>query len=248
MLADCHVHITPYRGWSNLNTVTKAQHRFDTTGIDKVVLIPLSVRNVDEVRYCLDVAKKHPKKYKVVPQITKEKFGLIHGSEEYIAGFKIHPVLQEISPTAAGCIDIINIAEEMEKPIIFHTYLQSQILPLEEMSPFVFDKLGKTYKNVNFVLAHSCFPKLYDAYCLAKSNKNVYLDLSYFANVAAGTSLFADFCEMIAGIDKKVIFGSDFPEVEIDTYIGMWKFSLRKLPYDKQENIFFNNGCRVFGL
>jgi len=248
MIADCHVHISPWSGWSNLDAATKAQRAFDNSGIDKVVLIPLAARSVVDVKSCFQLAKKYPDKYKVAPQITKDLFELVRENEEHIAGFKIHPVLQEISPTDSRSIDIINIAEEMEKPIIFHTYLQSQILPLEEMSPFVFDKLAKTYKNVNFVLAHSCFPKLYDAYCLAKSNKNIYLDLSYFANVAAGTSLFADFCEMIVGIDKKVIFGSDFPEVEIDTYIGMWKFLLRKLPYDKQENIFFNNGCEVFGL
>jgi predicted TIM-barrel fold metal-dependent hydrolase len=87
-----------------------------------------------------------------------------------------------------------------------------------------------------------------DAYSIVKSNKNVYLDISYFGNIAAGTSLFQDFCMLINNIDQKIIFGTDFPDVNVREYISIWMYSLRLLPQEKRDNIFYNNGCKVFNL
>ncbi|MDG6218720.1 MAG: hypothetical protein QCI00_04685, partial [Candidatus Thermoplasmatota archaeon] len=82
----------------------------------------------------------------------------------------------------------------------------------------------------------------------AKSNQNVYLDLSYFGNLAFGTNLFHDFCLLLDKLDQKVIFGTDFPEVNIDEYTNLWRKKLNHLSQDKIHRIFAGNAKQVFNI
>lgn len=68
----------------------------------------------------------------------------------------------------------------------------------------------------------------WDAIFCARSNKNVYLDCSYFINFFKGTSLENDFWKIINKIDQKLIYGSDFPEINNIDNINYFKSKLNK--------------------
>jgi predicted TIM-barrel fold metal-dependent hydrolase len=126
--------------------------------------------------------------------------------------------------------------------------MQSQTIPMRLLDIGVFDELAKTYRDVTFIFAHSCWPRLLDAYILAKANPNVYLDLSYFGKIADGMYLLHDFCNLLDRLDQKVLFGTDFPEVDVMEYYNLWERYLQFLPERKRERIFSGNAHEVFNL
>jgi predicted TIM-barrel fold metal-dependent hydrolase len=218
------------------------------TGITRAILIPFAHVSTDDVRFCLDIAKKQPNRFAVVPQVDTANLSLLTGYENVVAGLKVHPSLQQVDPLSQDVHEIISIASDMGKPVIFDTLMQSQTIPMRLLDIGVFDELAKTYRDVTFIFAHSCWPRLLDAYILAKANPNVYLDLSYFGKIADGMYLLHDFCNLLDRLDQKVLFGTDFPEVDVMEYYNLWERYLQFLPERKRERIFSGNAHEVFNL
>ncbi|AKB27254.1 hypothetical protein MSSIT_0535 [Methanosarcina siciliae T4/M] len=248
---DCHVHITASGHWFDTPydaSVRKLKDEMRHAGITQAILIPFAHVSTDDIRFCLDLAKKQPKKFAVAPQIDVANLSLLTGYEDVVAGLKVHPSLQQVDPTSQAVCEILDTASSMGKPVIFDTIMQSPTIPMRLLDPSVFDELAKTYCDVTFVLAHSCWPRLLDAYTLAKANPNVYLDLSYFGKIAEGTHLLHDFCCLLDRLDQKVIFGTDFPEVDMKAYHNLWNRYLQPLPKRKRERIFSGNAHEVFNL
>ncbi len=184
----------------------------------------------------------------VAPQIEAAEIYLLKGYENYIAGLKVHPSLQNLHPDSPAVGEILNLASSMKKPVIFDTLMQSTTIPIRHLEPSVFDELAKKHRDITFVLAHSCWPRLLDAYIVAKANSNVYLDLSYFGKVADNMYLLHDFCRLLDKLDQKIIFGTDFPEIQMPAYVYQWHRILHHLPKDKLERIFHGNAHEVFSL
>jgi len=250
-IVDCHAHVTASGRWFDTlyeASVKKLEKEMDRAGITRAVLIPFAHASMDDVRFCLDLAKEQPKRFVVVPQIDATDLSLLTGYEDVVAGLKVHPRLQQVDPASPAVLEILAAATAMGKPVVFDTLMQSSTIPIRLLDPGVFDDLAKSHRDVTFVLAHSCWPRLLDAYIIAKANPNVYLDLSYFGKVAAGTHLLHDFCCLIERLDRKVIFGTDFPEVDMAAYNNMWQRYLQHLSEEKRERIFSGNAREVFNI
>ncbi len=250
-ITDCHVHVTASGRWfdtSYVASIGRLEQEMTQAGITQVVLIPFSHISREDVLFCLELAKKRPNTFKVAPQIEASEICLLKGYENLVVGLKIHPSLQHLHPASPAVYEILNIASNMEKPVIFDTFMQSTSIPIRFLEPGVFDELAKKNRDITFVLAHSCWPRLLDAYIVAKANPNVYLDLSYFGKVTDNMYLFHDFCRLLDKLDKKIVFGTDFPEVEMRTYTDQWQKNLHHLPKAKRERIFHDNAHEVFNL
>jgi len=250
-IIDCDTHVTASGRWFGTSyeaSIGKLEEEMTRSGITRAILIPLGRTSMEDVRFCLDLAKKKPKKFAVAPQIDATELSLLTGYRGVIAGLKVHPSLQQVDPASPMVCEILDAASGMGIPVIFDTFMQSTTIPIRLLDPKVFDELAKTHRDVTFVLAHSCWPHLLDAYIIAKSNQNVYLDLSYFGKVADNTYLLHDFCRLLERLDRKVIFGTDFPEVDVAAYTALWQRYLHHLPEEKQKRIFFDNAREVFHL
>lgn len=250
-IIDCHAHVTASGQWFGTPyeaSIGRLEAEMTRSGIARAILIPLGHTSTEDVRLCLDLAKKKPHKFAVAPQIAAVELSLLTGYEDVVAGLKVHPSLQQIDPTSAGVCEILDAASGMEMPVIFDTFMQSTTIPMRLLDPKVFDELAKNRRDVTFVLAHSCWPHLLDAYVIAKANPNVYLDLSYFGKVADNTYLLHDFCRLLTKLERKVLFGTDFPEVDVTAYTSLWERCLHQLPEEKRERIFSDNAREVFHL
>lgn len=250
-ITDCHAHVTASGRWFETPyeaSARKLEEEMSHAGIARAVLIPFAYTSTDDVLFCLDLAKKQPKRFAVAPQINAVDLALLTGYEDVVAGLKVHPALQQVDPTSPSVREILDVASSMEKPVIFDTFMQSPTIPIHLLEPSVFDNLAKNRRDVTFVLAHSCWPRLLDAYTIAKANPNVYLDLSYFGKMAEGTYLLQDFCRLLDRLDRKVIFGTDFPEVDMAAYTDLWQKNLQHIPKEKRERIFSGNAREVFNL
>ena len=250
-IIDAHAHITQTGKW--FNTPYNASFDFFEAqrvdaGVTKVILIPVAISSNIDQNYALKIAEEYPEKYYVAPLIHLKNFDEIRQLKNQIVALKIHPRLQNIQPKSKIVQKVILLAREINKPLIIDTYMQSSKLPLKNLDPYVFDYLAKKNPDINFILAHSCWPKLLDAYYIAKSNDNVYLDLSLFGKVADGTYLLKDFCFLLNNLDEKVIFGSDFPEVNLCRYTELWNGLMKHINNGKKNRILFKNAYEIFQL
>jgi predicted TIM-barrel fold metal-dependent hydrolase len=159
-------------------------------------------------------------KYWCIGNIDLEdwKFSVDEIRDLDLDGVFIHPRYQGFSLESLLCSDLLSSLEDHNLPIVICGWTQSESVPIESLSPLWIDKIAKKHKNLRILLAHLGGHRYWDAFMAARSNQNVYLDCSYFLDVFRDTSLEADFFASLRLIDQKVIFGSDFPEIDPAAY------------------------------
>lgn len=247
-IIDCHVHVTASGKWFNTGfdaSVLRLEKELAKAKVGKVILLPVFP---EDLKLCLKLRQSRPEVFYLAPLVNLNNLTGQNFPWSDVVAVKMHPRMQSVAPNSIEVRNILKQAEENDVPVIFDTYMQSNTVPLEQLHPYAYDALAKEYPNVKFVLAHCGWPNLLEAFAVARSNPNVFLELSYFAKIAAGTSIFDDFCHLIQGIDKKVLFGSDFPETSIPDYLRVFHSKLSSVSQDKLDNIFFNNACELFKI
>lgn len=242
---DCHVHVTETGDWYGRGGIASFGSYVDCmneVGIDGALLIPVSESDLD---YCLKIRGKESKQFKVAQTLDNPNGANVRWSD--VDAIKLVPRQIGQSPLSTEMVDLLVEAGQKAKPVVVCCYTQSEMVPLDELHPYTFDRLAKLCPDTTIVLAHSCWPHLQEALCVARSNSNVYLDISYFAERAQQTSLLIDFCHMAATADRKILYGSDFPEVDATAYLRIFQ-SLLNLSDEKIQRIFYGNAREVFGF
>jgi len=219
---DCHINITKDGVWgatafnaSLENLLLQMEH----SGISKALLLP--VEGYCEKDYVSEVVKSYPEKF-----IGFGNFACSSAEKDIescvalgLRGVKFHPRMQKTSLKDLVQSGALEILEKLNLPLMICGWLQSKHLPIEELNPLHIDRIAKLYPNLKLILSHLGCHKYWDAFFVARSNQNVYLDCSYYLEFFKGTSLISDFYNSLHLIDQKILFGSDFPEVEIKTYL-----------------------------
>ena len=169
-------------------------------------------------------------------------------------GLKFYPGYNTVSLNDPRHDPYFDLAEQFDVPVVIHTGELSGSRGLLKFShPLTVDEVAVRFPHVRFVMAHYGNPWIVDATAVAAKNPNVFLDLSGMAEgnftVEKYTQHFGGHLEYLrhwlAYLDRwdKVMYGSDWPLVNIPAYIGV----IRSLvPEPHREAVFFGNACRVF--
>lgn len=149
---------------------------------------------------------------------------------------------------------VYRLAEEFDVPVIFHTGdTNSTKAKLKYADPLTIDEVAVDHPNVRFVLAHCGNPWIESAAEVAYKNPNVYLDGSAFLvgdlrrlppekvdeYVVKPLAWIFGYVEN----PSKLMFGSDWPLVDIPPYVGAFK---RAIPRQYWPAVFHDNAVRVF--
>ena len=193
----------------------------EQAGIDKCLIV--SMPNATTNAFVASVVEKYPEKFKALGIIDFSKDLLVQVDQIMdmgLSGIKIHPRRQGINCTDPFWEPLFSYANEIGLPVMIDGYYQTvkDSVLLEELVPFRYDALAKTYRNIKFILSHMGAHRAFDAYFLAKSNPNVYLDNSHVLKYFQGTSLINDITWIMNRLDEKIIYGSDFPEYSLKEY------------------------------
>ncbi|NLY83676.1 MAG: amidohydrolase family protein [Acholeplasmataceae bacterium] len=172
----------------------------------------------------------------------------------HCVGIKLYPGYRHVYAHDPVHYPLFELARHYDLPVVIHTGDTSNSAAiLKYAHPLTVDELAVRYSDVRFVLAHCGNPWIVDAVAVADKNDNVFIDLSGLAAGNFETESFYSahraYYEHIAmwldymGKYEKVMYGSDWPLVNIQNYIGLIG---KIIPKDKHRAVFYENALKVF--
>ena len=102
--------------------------------------------------------------------------------------------------------------------------------------------INNTKKN-KFILMHGGGPDLLKFYEKFRFNENVFLDLSYTLYHYRKTSLEKDIIFLFNKFDKRLVTGTDFPDIDLNDYYKNLNRLIKKSKISKKKlnNILYKN-------
>lgn len=175
-------------------------------------------------------------------------------SDPHCLGIKLYPGYNLVYVNDKRHWLLFELAEAYKVPVVIHTGDTARPTGLLKYShPLTVDEAAVNFPNVTFVMAHCGCPWFADAAEVAAKNPNVCVDLSGLLE-GKPKSLFlmeqqAGFFSLLhtwlnyMGNYSKVLYGSDWPLVNIPLYI---RVIANIVPEKYHADVFYNNALRVF--
>ncbi|WDV46603.1 TatD family hydrolase [Clostridiaceae bacterium M8S5] len=151
---------------------------------------------------------------------------------------------------------VYELAVKYKLPVVIHsgdTYSERGILKYSH--PLNVDELAVYNRDIHFVIAHLGDPWVMDCAEVVYKNDNVFADLSGLivgdrqqVEKTSNQKLFFEHIKralVYADCYNKFMFGSDWPLVEIGSYV---EFIKKLIPLEYHEDVFYNNAKRIFKL
>lgn len=254
MIVDAHIHVSDNDKWFNTDidaSIERAVYEMELSQIRKALILPIP--DVNNINILYKKIEKFNDKFMLCTFINilnnNEHLNLRKMIKEYgFKGVKIHPNLQGIDPMDSRLFKIYEEASDLEIPIIFDSWPQNDTILLESVQPYVFDKIAKQFKELKIIIAHLGGHRMWDTFFVARSNANVYTDISYILDFFQDTSLIKDILVFLKKLDEKIIYGSDFPEKSIISYYDTFNKLSSEVDCNKINNILCKNAEQLFKL
>ncbi len=174
--------------------------------------------------------------------------------EQKFKGFKIFLGYEYDYPYSRLFEPIYKLAEKYDVPVIFHTgdtwspYVRGRV---KFSHPLGIDELAFKHPDMKILLAHSGNPWIDDAAEVIYKNENCYADISgwFLGNLEPGyKELMKSKLNTLVqfATSKKLMFGTDWPLINVDKYITFLKESGLKEEYI--ENIAYRTATKFWGV
>jgi hypothetical protein len=164
-------------------------------------------------------------------------------------GLKIHPRVQGVTVDDGVVRDVLCWADERGLPALFDVFPFGPSLDDVATHPLAYHRVAQERPGLKLILAHAGGYKLLEAFMVAKSNPNVFLDFSFTPVYFKNSSLAKD-CRFVAGRlpAGRTLYGSDFPHVPFGESLG----NARRLFADCEEvvqaEVLGKAAARLFGI
>ena len=221
-MIDAHVHITENGKWFNTDydaSVERLIESLEESKIDKAVILPIAPFISND--FVANVCKEYPDKLIGFASVNplegmKAAEVLEKDVKKYnLKGLKLHPRLQDFDLKDPRLIPVFQKCAELKIPIVIDAF-PGMNLSSNESIPLLIGKIASAVPEVNITIAHAGGYKILDTLFVAKSYKNIYLDISYTPFYFQGSSIEKDIKFVIKKIGaNRCIYGSDHPELEL---------------------------------
>jgi hypothetical protein len=213
--------------------------QMDVAGIEKAVLLPIDCKRArkDAVSSNEQVAElcARSKRFIGFASVDPLKKGAARELENVVKklglkGLKLDPALQDFRPDAQKVYPVYEAAAALGIPLLIHTGMSwAPETPLERGLPLHLEQPIRDFPKLNFVLAHFGWPWVWEATAMALKYPNVYLDTSCLFYDSPKEFYQFVFSKQIPttvierSLRNKVLFGSNYPRVEIKNMVHALK-------------------------
>lgn len=253
MIIDGLTHATPDGRWFHTDfdaSEGRLLREMDSQRVDRAVLVPMTGFIEDEFVY--QVSARHPDRLIPAGSINP---ALYAGPDEAAAAarerlaaspakaVKLHPRLHRYDLLDPRCLAVLEELSSWPRgPAIWLDSLLHYRGGI--MSKSLVDAIHQVvggFANLDFVILHAggtWAPQLAQA---VSDCPNALIDLSFTLKRHWGTPLVEELRLLLRRFDRRVVFGSDFPEIAIDEAIGLSNQICDGLSVEKRANIMGRN-------
>ncbi len=161
--------------------------------------------------------------------------------------------------TEPHCFPIYEACIELDVPLLIHLGIGLPTLPLRLGHPALLDDVVIRYPELKVVAAHCAAPWFNELAGVAVRHPNVWVDISALGAYPRMARMQAIGTMLAAGLSDRLLFGSDFPVVDTDSWarwVGGFKvpFLARKLlglpafTSAQREALMGGNAARLLGI
>lgn len=256
MIVDCHTHIFESGRGGPFNAPSSADdlvRQLDASGVDAAIVLPLP--GVATNRHVRSECERHRDRLFALytpefdaPSSTIQRMER-HFADTPAHGLKIHPRNQGVSVEVSIVDEVIAWAAERSMTILFDVFAWGDSLGNTAMEPFAYNAAARRYPTVRILLAHAGGQKVLDAFLVAKSNPNVFVDVSFTPLYFKGSSIERDVGFICGALpDGRVLYGSDFPYTHFQQHLDVVRELTRDLGEERQAAIFGGAARELFHL
>jgi len=270
MIIDAHAHLREGQG-----EVADFIAAMDEVGIDKACvsnIVRNALQNPDEInRFVFDAVQRYPDRLIgfacLLPQLADSDKLLERYVRDYgMKGLKLHPPIQDFSPTDPSIFPVVEKAIELDIPILFHTGpIFVERARLRYADPILIDDLALAFPEAKIIIGHGD-PLGYGP-VIAGKHKNVYMDTTivfariarFIPGIAEETLEWMDVGtqsnrpgragkDPLAGADK-LLFGTDAVQLHTHRFkYGLEPILNMQIPQEAKAKILGGNIARLLKL
>ena len=260
MIIDANVHITATGEWfgSSLRaSVHELIRQMDEASVDKAVVIPLPgvISNEENLTICASYADRlisgstfNPAQYSN-PDSSYAAFHSMFNQAPFPV-VKFHNRFGNYPADDDRFFAALHANASLESPLVVMvcSYLNgSHTGHFIDAAAFFFN-LAKQFPTTNFIVAHGGGFDLLRVIETCKALPNIYFDLSYTICRYQETAIDAEIRWLCSKYDRRILWGSDFPEVSPVEALKRINLLTENLHFDKRENICGNNIKQLYAI
>jgi predicted TIM-barrel fold metal-dependent hydrolase len=252
MIIDSLTHVTPDGRWFDTSynaSETRLLHEMDREGVDKAVLVALAgyIDNEFVAQVCarhsdrlIPGASINPVAYSTSSQAVSELEPLL---DKGFTVLKLHPRLHQYDLMDFRSVALLEaIAVHDVPPLIWlDTFLRYRGATLRKPPVETICEWIAKFPSLTFVLLHSGGAEALRLAEAIRDYPNIFLDISYTMHRYRGSSVEMDLKYLLRFFDRRMIFGSDFPEVSLKEALDDFNSLTLNLNTETRHRILGNN-------
>ena len=260
MIFDSLTHVTADGRWfgTSLDASEKELLRqLDDSGTQKAVVVALA--GYIENRFVLELCQRHPAR--LIPcasfnpaayataEDSRSNFSAELKGAQYKA-LKLHPRLNRYDPLDPRCLAVLEemASREQPLPIWLDTLFYYRGGQLRKPPVDTIHELVGRFPALTFVLLHGGGSWVLQVAEAIRDCPNAFLDISFTLQRYRSSSIAADLRYLLNNFDRRVVFGSDFPEVGIGAALASVREIADGIAPEKCINVLGGNLSRILGL
>ncbi|MBU0638669.1 MAG: amidohydrolase family protein [Planctomycetota bacterium] len=253
MIIDSLTHVTPDGRWFRTNHdagEARLLREMDAAGVERAVVVPLAGFIPNE--FVLDVCGRHPGRLAPGASFNPAAFSSPRETAgEFRAalrgtGFKVlklHPRLNRYDPLDPRVTAVLEeLAGWNECSLVWlDSLLYFSGGTLSKPPVDTLHELIGRHPELRFVLLHAGGAGALHLAEAIRDCPNTWLDVSFTMRRYAGSSVTTDLAYLLRTFDRRMIFGSDFPEIGIGEALADFRDLSRGLESEKLANVLGGN-------
>ena len=258
MIIDAHTHVHPEKSGfgdkcdASLDNLIR---RLDESKVDKAVILPIApmVSNAFIGQCCSEYPNKLIGFASVNPL---DGFQIIEKLEEDVynyklKGLKLHPRWQGFSYNDYFKVfRLVQKASQLNIPVLFDAFPYGSSALTNNILLLIND-LAVDLPEAKIIIAHMGGYKLFDALMIAKSNNNIFLDISFTPLYFKDSSIEKDVFFAIKKLgSNRCIYGSDHPQIDLAESLNLARENFDKYSFSirEREDVFCNTIASLLNL
>jgi predicted TIM-barrel fold metal-dependent hydrolase len=251
MIFDTNIHITVNETWDDKIKKNKFSEIIYNYKKNKLKgFCAVGINNLGDYNHSKFISMV--KKYKFIHPVAgfnlknniKDEFEEI--SKLGFRSIKIHPRANNLTLNDIDLEKIVSYSNIYKLNLLICTYFNSDLKKTYFKDPKYI--LAKGLKNLKTkaILMHGGCERILEFAELIRFNDNLFLDLSLTLMKYEFSSVDNDIKYLFHNFDKKIMLGSDWPEINYKKFIKRINFFSKNLKKEKKINIYYKNALSIF--